>query len=232
MSSFEDFNDPYDGAMKYDPVKLHSLITSHPMKTMDAGLDMVIENCMCELLLEKVQSFYRAVCFSESVHNMQMWSHYADYHKGFCLAYRAEDIMFNLLRIFPMVYTDERIDGTDFMFNTWEMANSDYLEASEDFVQFNGHKLYRNVDATTALKAGLFKDLCWSDEREWRLIDIVTSSEEMPKKKLSRIFYGCKMSMEQKKRIHQIAVQKGLVELEMYIDNTTDGYIMQYDLFK
>ena len=49
MSSFEDFNDPYDGAMKYDPVKLHSLITSHPMKTMDAGLDMVIENCMCEL---------------------------------------------------------------------------------------------------------------------------------------------------------------------------------------
>lgn len=87
MSSFEDFNDPYDGAMKYDPVKLHSLITSHPMKTMDAGLDMVIENCMCELLLEKVQSFYRAACFSESVHNMQMWSHYADYRKGFCLAY-------------------------------------------------------------------------------------------------------------------------------------------------
>ena len=48
----------------------------------------------------------------------------------------------------------------------------------------------------------------------------------MPKIKPSRIFYGGKMSMEQKKRIHQIAVQKGLVELEMYIDNTTDGYIM------
>ena len=44
MSSFEDFNDPYDGAMKYDPVKLHSLITFHPMKTMDAGLDMVVSS--------------------------------------------------------------------------------------------------------------------------------------------------------------------------------------------
>lgn len=110
--------------------------------------------------------------------------------------------MFNLLRFFPMVYTDERIDGTDFMFKAWVMANSDYLEDSEDFVQFNGHKLYRNVDATIALKAGLFKAPCWSDEREWRLIDIVTSSEEMPKIKPSRIFYGCKMSMEQKKRIH------------------------------
>lgn len=230
MSSFEDFNDPYDGAMKYDPVKLHSLITSHPMKTVDAGMDLVIENCMCEPFPEKVRSLYKAACFTESVHNMLMWSHYADYHKGFCLAYSAKDIMYNLLRIFPVVYTEERVDATDFMFNSWVMANSECLLDSPDFIESNGMKHYKNVDATKALKAGLFKAPCWSYEREWRLIDIDTSCKEMPKIKPSRIFYRCKMSMEQKKRIHQIAVQKGLVELEMYIDNTKDGYKMQYDM--
>lgn len=46
---------------------------------------------------------------------MPMWAHYASNHSGFCVEYNTnEDINFKA-SLFPVQYTDERIDITNIM---------------------------------------------------------------------------------------------------------------------
>jgi len=87
-------------------------------------------------------------CFSELNDSMLMWSHYANYHKGFCLEYdfsllSSSDIRTQLL--YPVIYQNELLNVTE------------YLYAD-------------NVKNIFSVRAAITKSKEWEYEKEWRII--------------------------------------------------------------
>lgn len=87
-------------------------------KTMEAAqLSYCINNTpwVCETIEGTVKNFNSmaiaqdvrknvfCTCFSEICDNILMWSHYADQHRGCCIAFKT-----NALKIFPVEYVDKR----------------------------------------------------------------------------------------------------------------------------
>ena len=98
-------------------------------------------------------------CFSETIKSVTMWSHYADYHKGFVLEYDLRPTLSNGIPnvgIYPVIYDDKRYDGTQYIL--WE------------FLRMLGVKL-PNPDTLSYIKCALHKSSQWEYEKEWRLID-------------------------------------------------------------
>ena len=108
------------------------------------GLDMISE------LSENMKKAFKVCCFSEDPTSILMWSHYADYHKGFCIAYDFgalgnEDLRTRML--YPAIYSENMFDASD-VFSQQKTINN---------------ILYLN-------QAALIKSKEWSYEKEWRLV--------------------------------------------------------------
>jgi hypothetical protein len=87
-------------------------------------------------------------CFSELNDSMLMWSHYASYHKGFCLEYDFSllpptDIFTQLL--YPVIYQNELLNITE------------YLQTDDP----------KNI---FSVRAAITKSKVWEYEKEWRII--------------------------------------------------------------
>lgn len=161
-------------------------------------------------------------CFSETIKSVTMWSHYADYHKGFVLEYDLRPTLSNGIPnvgIYPVIYDDKRYDGTQYIL--WE------------FLRMIGVKL-PNPDTLSYIKCALHKSSQWEYEKEWRLIDsnlrdnIISENKTWVSLKPTAIYYGTNISSDNKNRLHSIAQGKNLKEYNMYIDYAFDKYEMQY----
>ena len=161
-------------------------------------------------------------CFSETIKSVTMWSHYADYHKGFALEYDLRPTLSNGIPnvgIYPVIYDDKRYDGTQYIL--WE------------FLRMLGVKL-PNPDTLSYIKCALHKSSQWEYEKEWRLIDsnlrdnIISENKTWVSLKPTAIYYGTNISSDNKNRLHSIAQGKNLKEYNMYIDYAFDKYEMQY----
>ena len=161
-------------------------------------------------------------CFSETIKSVTMWSHYADYHKGFVLEYDLRPTLSNGIPnvgIYPVIYDDKRYDGTQYIL--WE------------FLRMLGVKL-PNPDTLSYIKCALHKSSQWEYEKEWRLIDsnlrdnIISENITWVSLKPTAIYYGTNISSDNKNRLHSIAQGKNLKEYNMYIDYAFDKYEMQY----
>lgn len=161
-------------------------------------------------------------CFSETIKSVTMWSHYADYHKGFVLEYDLRPTLSNGIPnvgIYPVIYDDKRYDGTQYIL--WE------------FLRMLGVKL-PNPDTLSYIKCALHKSSQWEYEKEWRLIDsnlrdnIISENKTWVSLKPTAIYYGTNISSDNKNRLHSIAQGKNLKEYNMYIDYAYDKYEMQY----
>ena len=161
-------------------------------------------------------------CFSETIKSVTMWSHYADYHKGFVLEYDLRPTLSNGIPnvgIYPVIYDDKRYDGTQYIL--WE------------FLRMLGVKL-PNPDTLSYIKCALHKSSQWEYEKEWRLIDsnlrdnIISENKTWVSLKPTALYYGTNISSDNKNRLHSIAQGKNLKEYNMYIDYAFDKYEMQY----
>ena len=161
-------------------------------------------------------------CFSETIKSVTMWSHYADYHKGFVLEYDLRPTLSNGIPnvgIYPVIYDDKRYDGTQYIL--WE------------FLRMLGVKL-PNPDTLSYIKCALHKSSQWEYEKEWRLIDsnlrdnIISENKTWVSLKPTAIYYGTNISSDNKNRLHSIAQGKNLKEYNMYIDYAFEKYEMQY----
>lgn len=161
-------------------------------------------------------------CFSETIKSVTMWSHYADYHKGFVLEYDLRPTLSNGIPnvgIYPVIYDDKRYDGTQYIL--WE------------FLRMLGVKL-PNPDTLSYIKCALHKSSQWEYEKEWRLIDsnlrdnIISENKTWVSLKPTAIYYGTNISSDNKNRLHSIAQGKNLKEYNMYIDYAFDKYEMRY----
>jgi len=179
--------------------------------------------------VESVKQMAFIACFSEDIHSVRMWSHYADSHKGFALeydlrAFQMRCVNCNQLKqckkaavgnVYPVIYDNKRYDATDFL--AYYIGKSIGLPI-------------KYSDTFAVSKCQLYKSSQWSYEKEWRLI--INKMNDFQDKtptciyhlSPNAIYYGTKISSINKKILHQIAQEKGILEYQMYIDNKSYNY--------
>ena len=142
-------------------------------------------------------SNFKIACFSKSPFLNRMWSSaYGDNNRGFCLEYSIdlsnveliEDVYLNL---FPVIYSQKRNDSSILCENCDENVNLETLWQ----LYFNGL---------------LRKSLYWIDQQEWRLImlDKLMSQNPINFFKITKVYLGDKMPIEEKKHIIEICNKK------------------------
>lgn len=178
------------------------------------------------LLADASKRFVSIACFCESVQSITMWSHYADYHKGFALEYEMRPTLTKGIKegvgLYPVIYDDIRYDASQYM--AWAFLKMFGISAP-------------NPDVLSHTKCALHKSKQWEYENEWRLVDYstrnylvenITSINYKP----TAIYYGVHISNENKERLHKIAKAKGIAEFDMYIDYSSPRYEMMYKSHK
>lgn len=173
------------------------------------------------ILSETSKRFSAIACFSESIESVLMWSHYADSHKGFALEYGFRPTLGRPIKnvgLFPVVYSEERLDISDYI--AWA------------FLRIIG-LLAKIPDISASIKNALWKSDVWAYEKEWRMIDptprdITDEKASAIHYKPVAIYYGQHMSGDDKRRLHEVAKEKGMKEYEMYLDYSSQKYEMLY----
>jgi hypothetical protein len=129
------------------------------------------------------QTGYLVICFSESNDIVLMWSHYAQYHTGFCIEYNFHELGPLHPRnrtLFPLIYTDELFDATQYILQIFMPTGFNNLFG-----------IYPTIRKSTN----------WAYEKEWRNVfpnGPNASNEQrltnMPKPKA--LYLGAKASLE------------------------------------
>lgn len=177
-------------------------------------------------ILSETSKRYSAIaCFSESIESVLMWSHYANSHKGFALEYDFRPTLEEPIKnvgLFPIVYSEERLDISDYI--------------AYEFLRILGISA-KMPDIAALIKNALWKSDIWTYEKEWRMID--STPRDITDEKASAIhykpvaiYYGRHMSGDDKKRLHEVAMEKGINEFEMYLDYSSRKYEMLYREYK
>lgn len=132
----------------------------------------------------------RVICFSEVNDSMLMWSHYADYHKGFLLVYDKEKIE-----------NSHRFDTNDNeITEKMKLMQVNYVSNQTDLttevLEYVRNNIFENLgdvpcQDSTISPAKIRTVICekardWSYEKEWRLIPRAPHIE-----KQSRLHYIC-----------------------------------------
>lgn len=171
------------------------------------------------IIAESAKHFSTYACFCESVDNMLMWSHYADSHRGFALEYDfRQTLSFPIENtvLLPVVYSEDRLDVSAFMMWAFLWVNGTHIS---------------NPDTMAHIKVALNKSISWAYEKEWRMINALPRNPFDPKAtaieyKPVAIYYGSKMPLDVKMRLHEIANRKGLQEYSMAVDYYSPKYDM------
>ena len=203
LSSIEDIND-FEGRIEETRKRMISMIETY-----------------FPILSEATKRYSAIACLSESVESILMWSHYANSHKGFALEYNFRPTLEEPIKnvgLFPVVYSEERFDISDYI--AWA------------FLRIIGFPA-KMPDISASIKNALWKSNVWAYEKEWRMIDSTT--REITNEKASAIhykpvaiYYGLHMSINDKKKLHEVAQEKGIKEYEMYLDYSSQKYEMLY----
>ena len=177
------------------------------------------------ILSETSKKYSAIACFSESIESVLMWSHYADSHKGFALEYDFRPTLEQPIKnigVYPVVYEEERFDISDYI--AWEFLILLGVQA-------------KMPDTSALIKSALWKSSIWAYEKEWRMID--STPRDITDDKASAIlykpvaiYYGRHISGENKRRLHELAMEKGIKEFEMYLDHSSLKYEMLFREYK
>jgi hypothetical protein len=195
--------------------------------------------------IEKLRNVnIRVACFSaldryEDFDDIiQIWSHYADNHKGFCVEYDVspliikESISFSLEAyefhkdqskymderikvlilggLFPVIYTANRVNIPKTKLNKIKLDEISGPQHDSDIDSI----LYRTF---------IVKSAKWNYEKEWRLIldgDVCNYYDnKIPFPYIKRVFLGCKMNTQTIDTMIEIAEELGVEVFMMEMDN-------------
>ncbi len=202
FSSPIEFNDPYDSALFIDAEELLAIELNGLLKKANIERDINSSNIYnfyklegkiqhlknveeLQLKFDNLINSLRIHSLSEENNNMLMWSHYSNYHKGFCIEYKFNDVLelfgydFN-----PVAYIENLLNASEY--------------------------IYR-MSGTIAIRSALSKSIGWSYEKEWR---IITQSNERNKGELvgmptvNGIYLGCKIEEKLRKELIEICKMK------------------------
>lgn len=122
-------------------------------------------------------------CFSDQADVPLMWSHYADGHRGVCVAYDTEKLIENAkFSLYEVEYTPE--------FPTWNPVKERMIHGETDLfnVRFD-----QSVLCT--------KTMDWTYEQEHRLLSHSEGRNEISKNAIFAVLLGYKMTKEDKSKI-------------------------------
>lgn len=144
--------------------------------------------------VEDMQASLIVSCFSEVKDSILMWSHYADFHKGFCIEYDfSEHDTFNSLH--PIIYSDEMFNVSQYILDKKNVTNPLF-----------------------DIYAAINKANCWSYEKEWRIIKKAEKSHNISVPKAKSIYLGAKIDNISKEFLMDIADSKGILVYQMELD--------------
>lgn len=136
------------------------------------------------------------LCLTNSFKKKLMWSHYADSHKGLCLAVKVPAEM-----VYYVCYTSERLS-----------TESDIDEIISKCKKQGKKNLRKSYEQLSHIhKAALIKDQKWAYEKEYRIV----CSEDQPglihkdgyyyfPVKIERIYLGCRFNENSRDRANEI----------------------------
>lgn len=180
-----------------------------------------------EEIKDNILKNYKIICFCKNHLSMLMWSHYADNHKGFMLAYDEDkikqascfnsnnEVLSNKLCLKDVVYSNERVDMTQYV--------NDYLLRYG--LKQNGIEQPNLLEPSKILLREFIntKSLEWKYEEEIRLVprglDIrrcndVAYINIQPK----AIFAGAKISQENFDELLSIAKNKRIPLYQVWVN--------------
>jgi hypothetical protein len=150
---------------------------------------------------QELKKKHKICSFSERNDSILMWSHYADYHKGFCIEYSIADLPCDsqLPRsIFPVIYSPKLYDLT-----------SSLIHAPND-----------NYNILSRFLLVLRKSEEWKYQREWRLVNIAENPNPHKMPTPTAIYLGAKIAEDDKECLLDIASKKNIQHYNMSLSTT------------
>lgn len=164
-----------------------------------------------QITVKKIQKAMKVSCFTTRNQSVVMWSHYADYHKGFSVEYDLQAHPTSPLaeQLWPVIYRRDFFDATPYLIRAVQGDN------------FN--KLFGFV-------AALHKSPEWEYEDEWRVVLPIGWSQsslniQVPKPKA--IYLGARISSGHESLIVNIAQRKSIPLFRMTMAPTEFSMIPQ-----
>lgn len=179
-------------------------------------------------LIDDFSEFVRVSCFTgNGVQSMPMWAHYANNHKGFCVAYDVKDSMDLKSCLFPVQYTNQRLDISSEM-----VRQVQKLVKSIDETHQKGNLVTMLEDKTLIYLPQLLyniKHSSWSYEKEYRCI-IASTAKGMPfiDAKPKAIYIGRDCSDKNADCLFDIADEHEAKIYKMGFDDCVDSYELHY----
>ncbi len=197
----------------------------------------------CERAFKQWESHYREsertariACFTESIQSKFMWDTYAGGYQGFALEYNLKEFLLLCLKksisayVFPVIYTEERPDLTDSESNSYFLNKAAEKGWLKQFWPF-GYRFKYNL--LSPFKPFLYKDREeYGHEKEWRILyykeNCCENHIEMSDEGcLKAIYYGLDIKKEDYENLHRIALDKGIKEYRVSIDNSGPKYSLK-----
>ena len=159
---------------------------------------------MVSRMRDHMQAGTKVCSFSTVPESIIMWSHYANYHRGFCVEYHLED--FNDPRkraLYPVIYSPELFDATKYI-----------VAAMEGDGSFNN---------LFGILAALHKSPEWAYEGEWRFALPMGESfpGAFPMPRPRRLYLGSRIPVGDEEAIMKIAQAKSIECSRMSLSQTT-----------
>ena len=262
----ENFNDPYDALVYANPDIICNHIFNNIRKGMKsyigselrpkypeiAGItEMMLEHKYDEVLkyhfdsvwtncisLKKwIRSTAKMICFSRTYSSLLMWSHYADYHKGFIMVFNRDTIQYaevynnndelsiKKTRLEDVEYTNRQIDMT---------------EEVENYIRYNMmetpsfyHKPDYDIPRAKIRRALIQKAIEWAYEQEVRLIPRIIDSKCLEMNYIrcrpDAIIIGAKCGDQYSKELCEIAQLKSIAIYRMYLNAKNPEFELYLD---
>jgi hypothetical protein len=162
--------------------------------------------------IRQIRDATKVCSFTERNDSILMWSHYADYHKGFCIEYDFSKLpQRDVLRraMFPVVYSTRLFDLT-----RW----SGRLVSA-------GRKTFKPAQVLLAMMHK-YKD--WKYEREWRFIltePRLADDRAIPVPTPSRVFLGSRMPQKKRTTLTRICKAKGIEVWQ--VEKASDAFALR-----
>ncbi|MFZ4861219.1 DUF2971 domain-containing protein [Sphingobacterium sp. Mn56C] len=155
-------------------------------------------NSRAELISSLDHDFYGVLSLAKNYDNILMWSHYSNFHKGYCIGFDT-NLFFDLIskkyeefgcKIGPVNY------------------QLDYPEI--DFT--------KQRDIKTSFVRCFTKHKCWEYESEYRLVlnNLPNEIISYPKEIIKEIYLGCKMTDLHCKEILEFIKSQNLANVKVY----------------
>ena len=145
-------------------------------------------------------------CFTTDHQSAPMWNHYAQSHRGLCIAYDIASFSEDDLRcrdLFPSIYRNTLFDLTIHL-----IANMD-----------------SEMSVGWPVLVCIHKKAEWSYEKEWRIISLPKSESEVlipalyPFAKPAAVYLGMQMASEKEQRAVEIARRRGIAIYKMEVSH-------------